>query len=871
MYSKRRSTSIALAIFLSFLSPSLLAQIPASPALAQSSNSNARREANRLFNLGNQQFDRSQFEQARNTFQQVLELRKQSHDLGGQGDVLLKLGQVYEILGLYEQALASYKQSAEIFSKLGERDNQSGAFSGVGIVYLRIGRYYQAIAAFQQALKILPQAPVALNGLGLAYTYLGQYDKALNFHQQTLAIHRANHNLRGEATSLLNIGSVYSQRSQYPEALNSFQQALEIYRQANNPTGQVRSLNLIGEIYNLQNQSSKALSFFQDALKLSKTINDRRGQGIAFNNIGRTYFNLQQYSQAVKSYEQALAIRREIGDREGEGETLGKLGELVAKQNQSELAIVFLKQSVNTYESIRHDLQQLPADQQESYTRTVAGTYRRLADLLLSQGRVLEAQQVLELLKIQELRSYTRNARAGGQTQGSPLTPPEASVISPFNNTIAMGLKLSQCEQQKPYCSDRDQLLAQRNAANTDFEEQLDKLRALAKQQLGKDPAQLQQQELTIAAQNVVKAQPKTVLIYPLVLEDNLWLVWGTQAGKQGVVFASKEVLVGRKELAQKALDFRNLLEKSDDVKQLQQVSHQLYKWLVEPLRAELDANGIQHLVFSLDRSTRYIPMAALFDGQHYLVDRFTISTILTAGLTNIQDKLSPNVEEDPVLGLGLSERVPNFDPLPNVPDELNGIIRSGDTGVYPGLKLLNKDFTTEAFKKLIDYRIVHIATHGQFVPGNPEDSFLVLGNGQSLKIPEIKTMTDLGGVHLVVLSACETAKGGADKDGIEVSGISYYFLTSGAKSVIASLWLVNDVSTSQLMQQFYKNLASGMSKAEALQKAQQSLIKGEGSTVSQTRSDSFKLPTGSSQSPIAHDFSHPYYWAPFILIGNNL
>ncbi len=224
------------------------------------------------------------------------------------------------------------------------------------------------------------------------------------------------------------------------------------------------------------------------------------------------------------------------------------------------------------------------------------------------------------------------------------------------------------------------------------------------------------------------------------------------------------------------------------------------------------------------------------------------------------------------MLALGLSNPVPNFNPLPHVPEEIKGIIRSGNTGVYPGLKLLNQDFTTEAFKKLIDYRIVHIATHGQFVPGNPENSFLVLGNGQPLKIPQIETMSDLGGIHLVVLSACETAKGGADREGIEVSGISYYFLTSGAKSVIASLWLVNDASTSQLMQQFYKNLASGSSKAEALRQAQLSLIKGGNPVTNQSRGDSFKLSTSDGAKPaITHDFSHPYYWAPFILIGNNL
>ncbi len=91
-------------------------------------------------------------------------------------------------------------------------------------------------------------------------------------------------------------------------------------------------------------------------------------------------------------------------------------------------------------------------------------------------------------------------------------------------------------------------------------------------------------------------------------------------------------------------------------------------------------------------------------------------------------------------------------------------------------------------FDNLIDYRILHIATHGKFVSEDPEQSFLVLGNGQPLKVPDIRNLSNLGSIHLAVLSACETAKGGQDKEGIEVAGLSYYFLTQNVKSVIASL-----------------------------------------------------------------------------------
>jgi CHAT domain-containing protein len=281
--------------------------------------------------------------------------------------------------------------------------------------------------------------------------------------------------------------------------------------------------------------------------------------------------------------------------------------------------------------------------------------------------------------------------------------------------------------------------------------------------------------------------------------------------------------------------------------------------------------------VFSLDRSTRYMPLAALFDGQQYLAQRFTISTILTAGLTNTTDKLSAKPSEDPVLGLGLSKAVAGFGALPNVPEEVDGIVRSKATdpkGVFPGSELLNQAFTLAAFKNLIDYRILHIATHGKFVSEDPEQSFLVLGNGQQLKVPDIRNLSDLSAIHLAVLSACETAKGGQDKEGIEVAGLSYYFLTQNVKSVIASLWLVNDASTSLLMQQFYKHLATGkMTKAEALRQAQLSLLtKQLTAKDAPPRADADVEVTGSANRATGNtDFAHPYYWAPFILIGNSL
>ncbi|MDX2241598.1 MAG: CHAT domain-containing protein [Leptolyngbyaceae cyanobacterium bins.302] len=876
MRPRRKSTSFALATLLfCVLSPCLPAQSASAPALAQVSASQARREANRLFNLGSQQFQRNQFEQALATFQQALKLYQQARELGGQGDVLLKLGQVHEILGQYDQSLTRYQQAAEIFAKLGERDNRAGALSGVGIAYLRTGKYSQAIAAFQEALNIIPNAGVPLNGLGLAYIYLGQYDKALKFHQQVLAIRRANRNRAGEATSLLNIGTVYKGRVQYQDALNSYQQALEIYRQVRNPTGQVRSLNLIGELYNLQKQPSQAMSFFQEALKLSRTIDDSRGQSIAFDNIGRIHFSLQQYSQALDFYEQALTIRRKGGDREGEGKTLSNIGELFAEQDQSELAIVFYKQSVNIYESIRRDLQQLPSEQQESYTQSVASTYRRLADLLIAQGRIGEAQQILERLKIQELNDFTKGTRAPATIAEVGFNSLETQIKGKYTSLIAFGSKYYDCEQQR--CPQHNELKTQYQGLSKEFQIFVEQI----KQQL-RDSKLTQvdksTQDFQTSADRVVTAHLNSILIYPLVLPDKTRLLW---AAKGGVLSKTAVCPLGETALYNKVAQLQTLISKRGNETQLKAVGKELYDCLIQPLESELAANKIQHLIFVPDRATNYIPMGALFDGNQYLIQRFAVSNVLSASLTDTDDRLK-SPQQTPILALGLSQAKGNFGALPNVETELNAIVKQSTanrnaTGIYPGQVFLNPQFTKAALEDNIrGHRIIHIATHGGFKPENPRDSYFLLGTGTPYPIPDVQTLRDLKDVHLVVLSACQTGLGGADGLGLEVTGISSFFMgdRDRAKAVIASLWNVNDTSTALIMQQFYKNLATGnLTKAEALRQAQLSLLQSKLTDKNAPRRSNGDADVVVSGTPAARlaNFSHPYYWAPFILIGNSL
>jgi len=839
-------------------------------------------EAASLGSLGNVFKSQGQYPKAIEFYQQSLKIQRDIHYRKDEANSLNNLGNAYGDMGEYPKAIEFYTQSLIIYRYIHDLDGEAASLGNLGTAYGDMGEYPKAIEFYAQSLSIKRNIndrngeALSLINIGNTYDDLGQYPKAIEFYEQSLEIQRDIGDRKGEAASLGSLCNTYNHMGQYPKAIEFYEQSLEIQRDIGDRNGEASSLTGLGSSYGLLQQYPKAIEFYEQSLEIQRDIGDRNGEASSLNNLGTVYRYLGKYAKAFEFYEQSLRIQRDIDDREGEGHSLNNIGSLLEKQQKLELAIVFYKQSVNVREGIRQGLRQLPHEQQESYTQTVARTYRRLADLLISQGRLLEAQQVLELLKIQELRDFTRNARAGGETDGIALSHLEQDILDKYGTLIAFGSKLYECEQKK--CSTLSQLRDQLDQLTRNFNQDTNTFRKTLQERLAKDPSLLEPEQVRNTADKIVTAEPGTILVYPLVLKDKIRILLATRAGEKGVVFRTFETPVTQEQLWSKVSQFRTQLSNPNDEKELKATSQELYNWLIKPLEGEIKDKNVHHLVFSLDRSTRYIPMAALFDGKQYLIERYAISTILNAGLTDVKDHLPKNKQDISVLAMGVSKAFPGFDALKNVPSELANIVQqTGKTnaGIFPGSEYLDEAFN---FRSLRDHlqgiKILHIATHGKFESGRPADSFILSGTGDKLTVEQIQTLQNyMADTHLVVLSACETALGGIDTDGIEMSGISFYFLTNGAKTVIASLWVVNDASTSELMQQFYQNLSTGtMTKSEALREAQIAMIQGKNlSSSNRDRSSVNMLGQSKNSELISRNLSHPYYWAPFILIGNGL
>ncbi len=319
---------------------------------------------------------------------------------------------------------------------------------------------------------------------------------------------------------------------------------------------------------------------------------------------------------------------------------------------------------------------------------------------------------------------------------------------------------------------------------------------------------------------------------------------------------------VSRQQLNDTVVKLRLALENpNSDMTELQETSQQLYDWLIKPIEKELTEGNINHLVFSLDRATRYIPMQVLYDGENYLIKNYTVTNVINTQLTDTEDRLPETIEGNKILAVGGSN-IPGQRKLDHVETEIDFIVKEENNpndqqGIYPGITFFNQDFHFDNLQNNLEERkLLHIATHGKFTTGSQYDSYLVLGNGEKLTIADIEILGDyLDDVHLVVLSACETALGDSlivnpeREEGVEINALSYYFLTGGAKIIMASLWQVDDNGTSELMQQFYAKLSQSnqtLTKAEALQKVQLEFIKNL-------------------------ELKHPHYWSPFILMENGI
>ncbi|MBD2742573.1 CHAT domain-containing protein [Coleofasciculus sp. FACHB-1120] len=344
--------------------------------------------------------------------------------------------------------------------------------------------------------------------------------------------------------------------------------------------------------------------------------------------------------------------------------------------------------------------------------------------------------------------------------------------------------------------------------------------------------------------------------------DERLELILVTAEGK------SKRVRVAgskRSQILKVAGSLRNAITNKNKLNDdYRAPSGQLYQWLIAPIKDELEAQGIENLVFIMDAGLRSLPIAALHDGQQFLVEKYSIGLMPSLSLT---DTRYANIKNAKVLAMG-ADRFTNKTqtPLPAVPVELSMITSK----LWQGKSFLNEAFTLKNLKAQrtsTPYEIIHLATHAEFKSGALGNSYIQLWDTQ-LKLDQVRQLGwNKPAVELLVLSACRSALGNEEAE----LGFAGFAVQAGVKSALASLWYVSDEGTLGLMTDFYKELKKAPIKAEALRQAQLAMLKGE------VRLEGGKLHTPDGNMPLPSslasvgdkDLKHPYFWSAFTMIGS--
>lgn len=290
--------------------------------------------------------------------------------------------------------------------------------------------------------------------------------------------------------------------------------------------------------------------------------------------------------------------------------------------------------------------------------------------------------------------------------------------------------------------------------------------------------------------------------------------------------------------------------------------AQKLYQWMIAPIEYHLLREDIDTLILCVGPGLRSLPFAALHDGEQFLVEKYELTRIPGFNLTQWH---VADLNQADVLAMGASE-FEQAEPLPGVPMEISRILSMP----WKGVAVLNQDFTLANFKRMReqrDFKIIHLATHAQFNPGSPSNSYIQFRDDQ-LNLAEMGALSwEDPAVELLTLSACTTALGNVKAE----LGFVGLAIQSGVTSALGSLWQVSDLGTLALMNEFYWQLKANPLKAEALSQAQIAMIQGEVTlqqgTLQTPRNKITLTPELANLEQM--DFSHPYYWASFSLIGN--
>jgi CHAT domain-containing protein/tetratricopeptide (TPR) repeat protein len=747
-------------------------------------------------------------------------------------DVLASLGEAYRGLGRYQDAHAAAQRALTIrTSSLGDSHPSTAIaktlfaaiVSDIGDISCAQQMLQSAVDIFRRTSTPTPDPmALALYHLGLSHGELGELETARSLLEEALTLYRWGSRERESAIVLLNLAVVYRGLGDYVVALNLLNEAVKIQRRVLGEVNRdvARSLIEIGRDWNALGNSRRAINSILGGAVIACCCDDPQSMALAF---------------------EAIAV--------------------IFRDNYRAIAILFGKLSVNLTQTLRAGVSGLGSRLEQAFLDTRETRYRTLGESLIISGRLPEAQQVLTMLKETEL--FELGIRGTDpRTTRATLTPLETTWDRKGahlrGNLVRSFDKIARRREDVPASKYRALVARELRRGRANLKQWLEGVIA----DVGASEAKRSSLKETLGSEKAVsQAQRKGVaFLQYLIAADRLHII-ATLSDRQHEYC----IPLSEGELHRLVYAMRSSLHERSDA--FHESARRLYNLLVAPVVDHLRAAATRSLMLSLDGVLRYVPVSALHDGKRYLVEDFSIA--LGTGAASRGQTSRPPLPH--AAGLGVSRAIGEHSPLHGVREELDAVIcvdRGG--GILPGVIRLDEDFTADALRDAASgrYAVLHLASHFVFSAAQEASSYLLLGDGSRLTLADLSKFR-FHGIDLMTLSACDTATGGGHRQsGREVEGLGALARHQGARNVVATLWPVADRTTAPLMGTFYRNMyVKGMGAADALRDAQLMLLNGAAQSERLNRLRGLIDPDDPAhQQAIAS--CHPYYWAPYILMG---
>ena len=773
----------------------------------------------------------------------------------GRARALATLAEIDSRDGDYTQAIERLQESLALHQKpsLGSI-YVANDLASLGRVYTTVGDYAKGLFYLNQALEIVkgqrePQTLASLfNSIGFLYLEQEDYPQAKQQFDQSLQIYRTESNQREAARVLLNLGVTAQRKGDYGDALEYFKQSAQAAKATQLVDGQIAAGEGIGVVLTAKKDFVGALEVLKQSLALARDMKDKTRQAELLWRTAQTYYEMANYAQSAVLSEEALELARTVHSPKLIYLATTTLGESYTAQNKLDLAKQTLRQAVRQLEMMRGQVAGSEIESQLFLENKVA-SYQALVDLHIQQDELLDALLMAERAKSRVLLDVLSGGKSYLQELLKPADKEESQrlnrKISQINDRIKTG--------EREVSPSLDSLYRELEAARLEY-------------QMFQDGLYVAYPDLRLRnghTSPLTSADLKDLLIYNhayleyAVTDERVYLFVLTRTG------ASEDLNLKVYSLATKSEELRRKVDQfqkrlADRRPDFASLGHELYATLIEP--AALQLRGISAICVVPDGFLWNLPFQALLSkDDRYVLEEHALfyapslsvlSEMIKRAKARTKGSKSLLALGDPLLPVG--EQGNSECPLPEAETEVTAIARSfakPKAKIFTGREAGEKTFKTLA----PSYSFLHLATHGVIDNRQPLYSHLLLtktegdveddGRLEAREIMNLKLNADLA-----VLSACETANGRI-APGEGVMGMSWSFFVAGTRSLVVSQWKVSSESTSQFMSSFYQTLQSKPSppqtKASALRTATLLTMKN-------------------------NRYRHPFYWAPYVLIGTN-